>query len=196
MKIFVFVLVEGGILLGAVVANSITPLAPLWVWGFASIACFASALVIYRWQLDSSVDVDMKQGVSQGAIEKVNERQERPFTLRTVEEITSEFEGRTEMQAQRIVKEYIGKWLEVDDVVGDVAEFSDEIMVVVGELQSKRVWLRFEKEQWLGTLETLRVGDRITARGEISDVRSYRITLRDCEALQLQRSNEAESKRS
>ena len=179
----VFGLVEGGIVFAAVVVDALTSFTPLWVWAFASVGCFAGALIIYRWQSDSGVGLDPK----------AEERQQRPYTLRTVKEILSDFEGRTEMEAQRIAKQHIGKWLRVDDVVRDVYEFSDEIRVAAGKLRSPTVFLAFEKEPWLVTLETLRVGDRITAEGKINSVSSFSINLADCEVIQLQRPSKTDS---
>ena len=97
------------------------------------------------------------------------------------------------MQAQQIVKQHLGKWLKVDDVVQDVVEYSSEIRVSTGNLPNPIVLLDFNKEYWLETLETLSVDDRIAAEGKISSVSLFTIALEDCEILQLQGTSEAGS---
>ena len=108
-------------------------------------------------------------------------RDRRPYTLRTVDEILREFEGRTTMQAERIVQQYLDKWMIVDNIIDDIVEADTLILVYVGGRSWGRILMMFEKSRWQGQLEVLTTGDRIKGKGRISEIEIHRLTLTDCE---------------
>lgn len=104
----------------------------------------------------------------------------RPYTLRTVEEILKEYDGRTMMQGDRIVRQYLGKWMNVDGVIDDALEADSHILVYLGKPMVDSIMMEFDKELWEDQLETLTKGDRIKGKGRISEIQPHRVILTDC----------------
>ena len=111
----------------------------------------------------------------------------RTYTLRTLEEILAEYNNRTDMQAERVLQQYIGKWFKVDGEIKDISELSDYILVFLGEPLKITADLRFEKKRWRESLETMTIGDRLASEGKIREVRRRTISLEDCEITQATR---------
>lgn len=106
------------------------------------------------------------------------------YSLRTAKEIFSEFDNRTNMEADKILAAYIGKWLQVDDLVKNIFDHSDSIRVLVGRALEPGISLSFGKKLWQERLETMRIGDRLIAEGRIDRIDPLYIHLEGCEILE------------
>ncbi len=107
----------------------------------------------------------------------------RVYTHRTTKEIFAEFQNRTDMQADLLVQRYVGKWVKVNDVVRNVSDDTGIISVIVGKKFTPPVVLVFDKSEWQPFLETLAVGDRIRAEGQVTEVDRMVLYLCDCRIL-------------
>jgi hypothetical protein len=94
----------------------------------------------------------------------------------------------TQIQADRWLETYIGKWMCLSDEVEEVTTQSvDEICVIcaVGWLngmgEDYSLIMLFSRERWHERLSILRRGDRITVIGRIYLVTSSSFSLKDCE---------------
>ena len=106
------------------------------------------------------------------------------YSLRTAKEIFSEFDNRTNLEADKILAAYIGKWLQVDDLVKNIFDHSDSISVLVGRALEPGISLSFGKKLWQERLETMRIGDRLIAEGRIDCIDPLYIHLEGCEILE------------
>ena len=117
----------------------------------------------------------------------ISPQSERVYTLRIADEIFREFHDRTDMQAQRAVNGYLGKWLRVVEVIGNISEYEGTITVTLSRQQYDDVFLVFSKDRWQDILETVRDGDTIKAEGRIRSIGRYTMFLCDCEVTELSR---------
>ena len=62
-------------------------------------------------------------------VDRPTEQEERVFTLRTSKELLDEFNGRTDMEAQRVLQAHIGKWIVIEDKVKDISEESQQRII-------------------------------------------------------------------
>ena len=132
----VLLVAELALISGGVVADSVSSVAPLWVWAAVTATFVLVAVVIHKWSTES---IRRREG-GVPAIESVptlppNLSSPRPqaphraFTTRTPAEMAAEYEGRTNLQAERAVIVYTGKWLRISGLVGDVYEHRDAYVV-------------------------------------------------------------------
>lgn len=92
------------------------------------------------------------------------------------------FEGRTDVQAQKEVDIWIGKWMPVSGVVDDVqGDESWGFSVTFDDLPfPSKAWMRFNGA-WAGRLSVLKPGDAVTVLGKITAVNGAQVTLEECE---------------
>jgi hypothetical protein len=109
--------------------------------------------------------------------------QEKTFTDRTPENLTGFFsEGLTDMQVQKLLHPFIGKWMTVAgpvDYVGAKGQVTFADRGVWSE--RKAVHMFFEGPEWLDRLSMLSPGTHITVIGRIHAVEKTGTTLYDCE---------------
>ena len=87
------------------------------------------------------------------------------------------------MEADKLFKPHVGKWLRVSFPVADVYERKMHIRVTMHAKEFRTLWLEFEKDRWLDHLETIREGDCLHAEGRIKEGDRFDIHLVDCEVL-------------
>ena len=89
----------------------------------------------------------------------------------------------TDIQRQRVIAAYKGKWLRFQGEVHNVREDS-KIMNIFLDASSVRedryLSLSFDKTTWEAQLETLKKGDRIEGEGIVEDIDSPVSRLKDC----------------
>ena len=107
------------------------------------------------------------------------------YTMRTIEEISEEFNNRTDMQANKIVSKHIGKWIKIQEEVSNVSEHKDEITVAIHRSVTRTIYLDFDKKDWKEYLETMRKGDRIIAEGKITGINRLWIGVSNCEVIDI-----------
>ena len=121
-----------------------------------------------------------KEIIEQG----VNLPKERVFSRRTPKELVDMFEGRTNLEAERITQQHIGSWLRVKGKVENISNSSGgSLMVFLGDLfdTPPMITLWFEADKWLPKIQTLSKGDEIVVLGKIKEIRRSRIELELCE---------------
>jgi hypothetical protein len=95
--------------------------------------------------------------------------------------------GHTSVQAKKLAEAFIGKWMKVSGLLGDVlGNYPSQRMVVFSDRSSYKrnsVNMFFYDKERFGELSTLKLGDTITVIGQLSDVNSFEISLHNCELL-------------
>ena len=121
----------------------------------------------------------------------------RVFTLRTPAEVLEEFNDRTDLQAARSTKRYVGKWITVDGIIKGVSELprAGLIAVLIGVTPKsyETIRLYFDSKRWQQHLDTAEEEDIIVAQGKIEQVKRFGIELEDCELTSLTRKSSAPS---
>jgi len=110
---------------------------------------------------------------------------DRVVVRHSPEDILGLFKGLTDVQAQRLIEPYIGKWLEV---LGDVADIQlSGNAYLVGFSYSHgtpyNVTMTFEKDKWGDRLPNLKPNDPIRVLGRIGGVSRVTIVLDHCDLL-------------
>ena len=192
-----------------------TDIAPTWVWATAGCICFLTALFLWYKRPDrlgkdySAVDVEPLEAppeLPQSYLPSVTSREQpqylkpshRPYTLRTPDEIFHDFDNRTDLQAERAVQAYIGKWLRLEGMVYNVKDSinGDTISVWLDTESMIGIVLHFRKARWLRDLETIVKGDKIAAEGQIAHVERRLMSIDHCEVIEISRTdNQATNRR-
>lgn len=98
--------------------------------------------------------------------------------------LTGFFENRTDIQAQRTVEPFIGKWMTVSGPLGNVSAFKtiSQVTFAPETFDSTTVYMYFKDRETVETrLYGLKSGDQLTVRGRIDKVTSHSVDLEDCE---------------
>ena len=106
------------------------------------------------------------------------------YTQRTPAEICAEFEGRTSLQAETLVKTHIGKWIRLQGKISDISSARDNISVTLTNRQPN-ICLWFDAKLWQQHLETAISGDSIEAEGKIESIEQYWFFVEDCELIEV-----------
>jgi hypothetical protein len=92
--------------------------------------------------------------------------------------------GHTEVQAERLLDIYVGKWIKLSGDVNHVGKFEYGSSTVMFSSQPSKgvpvVAMEFS-EAWTGRLSVLRLGNNINVIGRIKSVNAMRVKLEDCE---------------
>jgi hypothetical protein len=118
----------------------------------------------------------------------------------TPDELVEFFEGHTSIQAQKLVAPYIGKWIEVSGLLGDVNPLAEDAAEVTFRPESTMAGMpvgvvtvmSFRTKEWVDRLAVLKHKDPIAVQGKIREIRSLRVYLDDCELLDQPRSEPKE----
>lgn len=109
---------------------------------------------------------------------------ERMYADVAPEDLMSFFENLTDIQGKKLAAPYIGTWMTVSGVLGDVGSSSPHSAQVTFAHRSGQhgtVYMYFQGESRIKRLSVLRVGQQITVRGQIESVNSATVTLVNCE---------------
>ena len=101
----------------------------------------------------------------------------------TPQYLASLYKGQTEMQAQRLVDIYVGKWMKIRGPISNVMTPTGDIVAVHlkrDAFNEIAVALKFSKP-WHERLALLRQGNIITAVGKIDYTEAGFVMLEDCE---------------
>lgn len=95
------------------------------------------------------------------------------------------FKEHTEVQVQKLIANYLGKWTQFSGSLGQVTagNFNKSLSHVTfeGPLRNPFPSMSFRGEQWAERLSIMRRGTPITVRGRITEITNFSITLDDCE---------------
>ena len=139
---------------------------------------------------ETAVSPSKPQGMSASPVESRDSSESgfegKRFSPRTLKELVDSVEGLTEIAADKVSERHIGLWLSVEGSVIDIREmiFSDNLLAVqmsVSENDASAV-LYCDKKRWGQLLNSVDVGDQMTAIGRIASIGRYRtISLDECE---------------
>jgi hypothetical protein len=91
----------------------------------------------------------------------------------------SVFEGRTHVQAHKLIELYIGNWMTLSGPLGNVGDIL--VTFQYGLLPSmKGIYMQFNDEPSRDRLSMLLPGHYITVIGQLAEVRSMDIELDNC----------------
>jgi hypothetical protein len=98
--------------------------------------------------------------------------------------LTDFYKNNTALQADRLVRVFLGKWMKASGKVHDVSvsQFSGGTATVTFEYSDPFV-MHFLPKDWLDRLSILRRGDKITVLGQITDVTRTIVVLNNCEVI-------------
>lgn len=94
----------------------------------------------------------------------------------TFESLTKFYEGRTALEAEKLLKPYIGKWMTFSGVVREIKSAHNDRLVVSFRDELRFLLAYFEKS-WADHISILSRGAQISIRGKIEDVDRDSITL-------------------
>ena len=103
----------------------------------------------------------------------------------TVEYLQKLFRENTEIQANKLVGDYIGKWIRVSGCVVNVSSIAQGIQVLMRPRKSEKrpdeyVQLHFGAD-WIDRVSILRPDEEISAIGQLNAVSGLWISLKNCE---------------
>ena len=111
--------------------------------------------------------------------------EKREYTDRTAQDITDEAPMHI-ADEETVVSPEIGKWLRVDsEVFLNFDTTLDPIELVVARDGQPFIKLFFDNERWGRQLVHRKHGDRVVAKGKITEVEPLGLALHDCELLDL-----------
>ena len=121
------------------------------------------------------------------------EQAARVYTRRSLHELTSLAEGKTELTVESATQPHLGKWIKVAGALVEIERrftytgepnryqaFINCSTEIDGEQKYMAAHLQFD-ETWRERLEVLSPGDPISAHGKISRIRSLGVDLEECE---------------
>ena len=117
--------------------------------------------------------------------------EERIFTKRSAGELFASAVEMTELQMEHFVKPHIGKWIRVQSFIQDMRTEGAFVTVWIGGKFEPTPILQFQKDVWLGHLETMRRGEILAACGKIQSVGLMTMVLVDCEIVDVEGENDA-----
>lgn len=139
------------------------------------------ALAVQRTQLQSAIQPATSKATATPAPQKV-------FTNRTAEELFAFFNDHTNIQANVLLKPYIGLWMRVSGVSSHIssgAHYCSAFLATDGGT-SANIYCIFSLEYESHFLRILK-GDILHVAGRITEINSY-VVLQDCEFTSPQRS--------
>lgn len=104
----------------------------------------------------------------------------RVFTPRTVGEILSAFDGRTDREARLMSGALFGKWIKVSGVVREIVETPKQFHILVLTSEDHHVELLLSLK-WRNDVNTLTIGDTVEAKGKIEGIDRYSVCLANSE---------------
>jgi hypothetical protein len=119
----------------------------------------------------------------------------------TVTELIAVFKDRTDVQGDKLAKAYIGKWINVSGVLGNVSKYMTFVPFVghayvtfehVAETLGRNVFMNFNRK-WIPLLTVLRPGESITVFGRIRKITRHDVWLERCELIDVSRTDKPES---
>lgn len=117
--------------------------------------------------------------------------EKRICSPRAAAELFAGVVGLTELEMERVVAPYIGKWIRVQSVIQDIWSDDNFLYVRLGLWFEPTPILRFEKEMWKSHLEMMSKGDSLASCGKIVSIGLLAMKLIDCEIVDIEGDNES-----
>jgi len=108
---------------------------------------------------------------------------ERQVVDVTPQQLARLFEGQLDVQGQRLLAPYRGRWMRVFGLLDNVKAGSGYTMVTfaTGAYEEVAVVMFFDGDAWADRLSVLTPGERITVIGQIEDAARNRVRLDNCD---------------
>jgi hypothetical protein len=100
----------------------------------------------------------------------------------TVDYLASQFDGRTGIQAAKLVSVYLGKWMRVTGPLGNVGAGPEPYQVTFAGYNN-RTYMYFRDPRAVERLSMLTLGTEIVVVGQITQIRASWVDLADCELI-------------
>lgn len=109
----------------------------------------------------------------------------------TPESLIAEFENRTNLEGNRLVRPYVGKWMKVRGIFQDATHSLDLCSLVLAAPPFSRQLSTLFHADWLDQIELLKRGQEVAFVGKIANVDKYSCLLRECELIPLSEASDA-----
>lgn len=110
---------------------------------------------------------------------------EREFVDVTPEELMQMCHEHMDIQAQRLVQPYKGKWMKVSGRINNIRSSSDESAQVTFIRDTggliRDFYMYFKGTKWVERLAVLTRGNSVVVIGKITEISGICVTLQDCE---------------
>jgi diguanylate cyclase (GGDEF)-like protein len=130
---------------------------------------------------DSSVSCVIAPA-SQSTMSRSEPMDERIMLTVSPKSICSLFQGRTATQGNKLAAVYVGKWITLSGVIGDIDDQYGHFFVSFQQAlgDHPRIIMRFN-EVWRERLEIINPGDTASVLGKVSTASEFSLVLHDCE---------------
>jgi hypothetical protein len=160
-------------------------------WGFApaALVVISTLILLLREFVFSRPSDVVPYKVTDSSLSKASEavpaaKGERIFVNEKVtpDYLQDFFRDHTAMQAENLLKPFVGKWMKVSGSITNVTGFSSGVTLAVRESNKGLIGLfLYFGTEWIDHLAILRRGDEVHAIGKITKVDSLVVVLEDCE---------------
>jgi hypothetical protein len=102
----------------------------------------------------------------------------------TPEQLWANFDGRTDVQAQKLLELYVGKWMKISGKIGDVSQIGKILLVNFerGRIPDYYFFhMYFRDQRFIDRLAVMQRGEHVDVLGRIDKVVNVMIDLEDCE---------------
>ena len=90
------------------------------------------------------------------------------------------YKGRTQIEAERLVKPHLGKHLTIESTVNDVTKSRSGYLLALKLETDQLIFCHFNGKQWGAQLTVLKRGDAVTVSGDLEAAEQWSLTLKDC----------------
>ncbi len=104
----------------------------------------------------------------------------RIYTARTVDEMFAAIKNMTDIEVERFAQPHIGKWIRVQSVIRNMQSDDNFFYVMLGKSLDPMPYLRFTREKWGSSLETMTQGDRLATEGKITGLDHLTLDMDSC----------------
>jgi hypothetical protein len=114
---------------------------------------------------------------------------QREFVNQTPAELVGLYHNMTDLQAQKLLEPFIGRWIKVSGPFQNVRAASSNGIAWVdlsnnaGLRPGQATHLGFDADKWLARLSTLKLGEQLEIAGQIEAVDRHVVYLRHCELI-------------
>ncbi|PYK44494.1 MAG: hypothetical protein DME53_08010 [Verrucomicrobia bacterium] len=112
---------------------------------------------------------------------------DREFVRITPDDLMNMCRNHMDIEAQRLIRPYIGKWMEVAGRIHNVRSSSENSAQVTFDRpigpEIRDFYMYFRDPKWIDRLVVLRRGAELVVAGRITEISAICVTLDDCEIM-------------
>ena len=115
----------------------------------------------------------------------------KQFTHASASEIFQDLKDLMSIRADERAKLYLGKWLRVQSNISNILDHGDHISVAFYSKGVMRcIYLDFSDDELCNRIKIMNEGEKFAAIGMIDEAKSHRISLKNCEIVNLYEHND------